>query len=415
MLRRLKSTLQHWSKRFVTGEHFKRYTRPNPAAEPGIRQRIALCYLITSLGDIVMLFVLLDALRLEHPDVEILAFVDGSGTLLADHPAITEVHKRPPRARISRHLWPLADIVSLWRWWHRDLRGQRFDLCILPRGGVDPFYSAHLAWLLGGRRRVGYTSLVEPERIGSDLHPSPLLTDEVLEMSDVHEIQRGAEVLQLAGLLPGPIDLTQTSPSLLAIAHSDPAQRFVRSKPELSGPYFVISPVASVRYREWPVDAYAAVAQNYAARAWTPVIVGGPEVRPAAETISAKFSSPVLNLAGETDFSQLAAVLAGARCFFGSDSGTGHLAGALGTPVVIISSYALTSPASHQISPQRSRPAGPWQAILQPQNPLPPCGIECGFNRPHCITQIPVSEVLAAADALLARAQLSPEVASVAR
>jgi heptosyltransferase-2 len=410
MLRQIKSGLQHSSKRLVTGAQFKRYTTPNPPAEPGPHLRIALCYLIPSLGDIVMLFPLLDALQREQPNAEITAFVTGGGKILAQHPAITKMYERPPRTRLSRYLWPLADIASLWRWWHHDLRDQRFDLCVLPRGGVDPFYSPYLAWLLGGRRRVGYTSSVEPERAAFDLDPSPLFTDEVREMNAVHEIQRGAEVLQLAGLLSGPIDLSQPSPGLLAFAHSPAAQKFVGSLPELSSPYFVLSPGASVRYREWPIDSFAAVARHYASRGWTPAIVGGPEVRPAGDAIARALSTPVLNLAGQTSFPELAAVLAGARCFFGNDSGTGHLAGALGTPVIILSSYALSSPASHQISPQRSRPAGPWQAILQPAHPLAPCGIECGFDRPHCITQITVPEALAAADALLTRAQLAEEV-----
>lgn len=410
MLKRLKRSLQHWSKRFVTGEQFKRFTTPNPPAEPGFRKRIALCYLIPSLGDIVMLFPLLDALHNEQPNIEITAFVAGAGKILTQHPAITKLYERPPRTRIGLYFWPLADVASLWLWWRRELRGQRFDLCILPRGGVDPFYSAHLAWLLGGRHRVGYTSIVEPERAGSDLHPSPLFTEEVRRMNDVHEIQRGAEVLQLAGLLPGPIDLAQPSASLLAIARSPAAQHFISTLPDLSRPYFVLSPGASVRYREWPADRYAAVARHYVARGWTPVVVGGAEVRSAANRIAAELPVPPVDLTGRTDFAQLAAVLAGARCFFGNDSGTGHLAGVLGTPVVILSSYAVSSPASHQISPQRSRPAGPWQTILQPDHPLPPCGIECSFDRPHCITQIDVPRVLAAIEELLKRVESAAEV-----
>ena len=413
MLRRLKARLQQSAKHLVTGKQFKRYTHSNPPADPGPRLRVALCYLIPSLGDAVMLFPLLDALHREHPDLHLTAFVDGVGSLLAQQPAVTELHQRPPRARISRHLWPLAEIASLYRWWHHDLRSLRFDLCILPRGGVDPFNRAHLAWLLGGRRRVGYSSRLEPERAAYDLDPSPLLTDEVREMHSVHDIQRGADVLQLAGLLSGPVDLAQPSPTLLAIADNPGAQEILRTHPELTRTYFVLSPGASVRYREWPIDSFAAVAQHYASFGWTPVIVGGPEVRPAGDAITQTLSTPALNLAGQTTFEELAAVLAGARCFFGNDSGTGHLAGALGTPVIILSSYALSSPPSHQISPQRSRPAGPWQAILQPAHPLAPCGIECGFDRPHCITQVTVAAAIAAADALLARAQLSPEVASV--
>jgi ADP-heptose:LPS heptosyltransferase len=415
MLRRLKRNLQHWAKRYVYGEWFKRYTHPNPAAEPGPRLRIAVCYLIPLLGDVVMLFPLLDALRREQPEAEIVAFVAGQGRILRMHPGVDQVYERPRRRRSSRYLWPIADIASLWWWWRRELRELRFDLCVMPRGGHDPSYSAHLAWLLGGRRRVGYSSAVEPEGASSDLHASPLLTDEITEIRGIHEIERGSDVLQLAGLVPGAIDMNQASPSLLAIARRSEAQQFVRSLPGLAEPYFILSPGASLAFREWPEENYAAVAQAVGERGWMPVIVGGPEVRAKGDRIAAQVRVPLLNLAGQTDFAQLAALCAGARCFFGNDSGTGHVAGTLGTPVIILSPYALSNPASHQISPRRTHPAGPWHAVMQPAYPLAPCVGACSASVPHCIAQIDVPSVLAAFEDLLARVvrQADAEVASV--
>jgi ADP-heptose:LPS heptosyltransferase len=375
--------------------------------------RIAVCYLIPLLGDVVMLFPFLDALRREQPEAEIVAFVAGQGKILRMHPGVDKVYERPRRRRSSRYLWPIGDIASLWWWWRRELRDLRFDICVMPRGGHDPFYSAHLAWLLGGRQRVGYSSRVEPEGTISDLHASPLLTHEITTIHRIHEIERGGEVLQLAGLIPGAIDTRQPSQSLLAIARRGEAQQFVRSLPGLSKPYFILSPGASLPFREWPEENYAAVAQAVAERGWLPVVAGGPEVRAKGDRIAALVRGPLLNLAGQTDFAQLAALCAEARCFFGNDSGTGHVAGTVGTPVIIISPYALSSPASHQISPQRTHPAGPWHAVVQPERPLPPCEVGCVAGAPHCITQVEVSMVLAAMEDLLARAGAAAEVPSV--
>jgi ADP-heptose:LPS heptosyltransferase len=136
-------------------------------------------------------------------------------------------------------------------------------------------------------------------------------------------------------------------------------------------------------------------------------------VRAKGDRIAARMRGPLLNLAGQTDFAQLAALCADAQCFFGNDSGTGHVAGTLGTPVIILSPYALSSPASHQISPERTHPAGPWHAVVRPARPLAPCADACSAGGAHCIAQIDVPTVLAAMEDLLARAGAAAEVTSV--
>lgn len=413
MLRQLKRRALGALKWFLRGEQFKHYTRPNPAPEPGPHLRIGVVFLVPLLGDVVMLFPLLDALHQQHPEAEITAFVSGLGRILRLHPAVRHVYERPRRSRFAARLWPIADIASLWLWWFRRLRGVRLDICVMPRGGSDPFYAPHLAWLLGAPVRVGYDAALEPEREHRDIDGSALLTREIKVLNAVHEVDRGSEVLQLAGLIPAPVNTSLPSTGLLAVAHRPEAQQFIASLPELSQPYFILSPGASVRLKEWSESSYTAVARHLTGRAWLPVIVGGPEVRAAGDRIASALGSAALNLAGKTGFPELVAVCAGAKLFVGNDSGTGHVAGAAGTPTVIISSYAASNPPVHQTSPARTHPAGPWYAIVQPAHPLPPCTDECIASTPHCITQIEVSAVIAACEGLLARRESAQEVVSV--
>lgn len=413
MLRRIKRSLLPGLKWCVSGEQFKRYTRPNPPAAPGPRLRIAICYLIPLLGDVVMLFPLIDALRGEHPDAEITAFVAGQGRILGMHPGIDRIYERPKRTRGERALWPVGDIASLWIWWRRQLRHLRFDVCVMLRGGADPYYSAHLAWLLGGRDRVGYSAAIEPERRGSDLGASPLLTREITRLGGVHEVERGEEILRLAGLLAGTVETTQPSPSLMSIAGRPEGVAFLRQHAELAAPYFIVSPGASRPLKEWPEERYAEVALTVAREhQWTPVIIGGPDVSAIGARLAERIGIPTLNLAGRTGFAELAAVCAGAQCFIGNDSGTGHLAGALGVPSVIISSYPLSSPGIHQTSPLRTHPAGPFYAVVQPQHPLAPCAEECIAETSHCIEQVAVTDVWQSVEALLARSRASGSVTS---
>lgn len=414
MLRRLKRRVLRALKWLLGGEQFKRYAPHNPAPQPGPRLRIGIVFLIPLLGDAVMLYPLLDALREHNPDAEIIAFVSGMGKILRFHPAVDRVFERPARSRFAARLWPVGDIGSLWLWWFRQLRDVRLDVCIMPRGGSDPFYSTHLGWLLGAPVRAGYDASLEPEREHHDIDGSALLTHEIKVLNAVHEVDRGSEVLQLAGLLSEPVDSRRSSAGLLAVAQRPEARQFVASHPQLSQTYFILSPGASAPLKEWPESGYVTVAKHFASRGWLPVVVGGAEVRVAGDRLAASLGSPVLNLAGETGFPELAAVCAGARLFVGNDSGTGHVAGAVGTPAVILSSYAISNPAVHQTSPLRTHPVGPWYAVVQPAQPLPPCTGECSASSSHCITQIESASVLAACEDLLAlRESSAQEVNSV--
>jgi ADP-heptose:LPS heptosyltransferase len=70
-------------------------------------------------------------------------------------------------------------------------------------------------------------------------------------------------------------------------------------------------------------------------RAIVPVIVGGDDARRAAATIQA-IEPSTINLSGQTTLPQLAGILSRATLVIGGDSFIGHLAAAVGTPVVSI-------------------------------------------------------------------------------
>jgi ADP-heptose:LPS heptosyltransferase len=409
-LRRWVKQLLQWS---VRGPQFKRYTRPNAPAEQGDVLRIAICHLIPSLGDSVMLFPLLDALHKQHPDAEITCFTSGMGRVLHGHPALAHSYHFERRGGLWRRLGDLGYIHDLWAWWRRDLREMRFDLCVVLRGGVDPFHSAHLAWLLGGRERVGYADELEPERNIDNLQKSVLLTRQVETMVDVHEISRCVEILRLAGLLPAAVDYMLPSSSLLAVARGAAGQEFVSSYKDLQGPYVVIAPGASLNRREWPPERFQRVAEEVASLGWLPVFIGGPEVAALCDAMGAALACRTLNLAGRTDFEQLTAVCAEALCLVGNDSGTAHIAGACGVPTVVVSCFAKTGRATHHASLNRSRPIGALYVGLEPPQQVPPCMEECIELTAHCIREVTVEEVVAAFRDLMARAGRLPRSGSL--
>jgi ADP-heptose:LPS heptosyltransferase len=362
----------------------------NPPAAPARRHQLAIVDLIPYLGDKVMIFPLIDALRKQNDDLEISFFTAGPGRLIRSHPGIDHLYVVPLEMKGQRLLFPRF-FLGVLRWWHRELRGLRFHTVVVPRGGLEPFFSPHLAWLLGGTKRVGYSTRLEPECSGGSFGVSSLLTAEVTAMNGVHEVIRGSEVFALAGLLRQPVDPGHPAESLVAIAQSPESQTYLHDLGLLARPYAVIGPGASTQKKQWPAERFGeSFRRHLAPRGWLAVLVGGPEVADLAKIVASSIDAETLDLTGKTTFEQLVAVCGGAQCFIGNDSGTSHVAGACGVPTVIVSSFAKSGRQNHNGSPQRTHPLGGRVTILQPERPASPCTAECRSTEAHCIQEVSV-------------------------
>ena len=87
--------------------------------------------------------------------------------------------------------------------------------------------------------------------------------------------------------------------------------------------------------REWPAIRFGAVAALLRRLGVSAAIVGGDDARGAAKIIRA-IEPSAIDLTGRTSLAELALVLSRARVVVGGDSFIGHLAAALGRPVVSI-------------------------------------------------------------------------------
>jgi ADP-heptose:LPS heptosyltransferase len=117
------------------------------------------------------------------------------------------------------------------------------------------------------------------------------------------------------------------------------------------GEYACVHPGASVPKRRWPPERFAAVADALQARGLRVVLTGtAAEADLVAGVIRATVGRP-LSLAGRTDLGSLAALLSGARLLVSNDTGVIHLAAALGTPSVVVS----TEPSPDRWAPRDRR------------------------------------------------------------
>ena len=127
------------------------------------------------------------------------------------------------------------------------------------------------------------------------------------------------------------------------------------------------------------------------------MVTGGPDEQALAAAVVAAAGDGVVNLAGQTPFGVLAALLAQASLVLGPDSGPLHLAVAVGAPTV------------HLFGPADPVRFGPWgpparHRVLVSGWTCAPCGKLDWTDLPEhgCVRDITPAQVLEAARALMA-------------
>jgi heptosyltransferase-2 len=112
----------------------------------------------------------------------------------------------------------------------------------------------------------------------------------------------------------------------------------------------------------------------------------------AVETALKQYSVPTVNLAGQTTLREFIDLAAACSIFLTNDSGSMHVASALGVPTVAI--FGSTNP-------QTTGPAGPRNAIVREKVECSPClKRECPIDHP-CMTRVTVARVVQAASGLV--------------
>jgi ADP-heptose:LPS heptosyltransferase len=124
------------------------------------------------------------------------------------------------------------------------------------------------------------------------------------------------------------------------------------------------------------------------------VLVGGPGEKEMGAKLSALMAqSRHQNLVGNTSLAELVARLRGCRLLLTNDTGTMHLAAALGVQTVSI--FGSTEPIL-------TGPLGAHHRVVRHHVPCSPCfKRECPFGHYQCLTGVSVERVVAEVMALL--------------
>ncbi len=330
------------------------------------------------LGDVVLTTPLLRELRRVLPGAPITVVTTPMGAqTLAGHPCVDGVEvfdkkgaDRGPvgLARLARRLRAGAPEVAL--------AAQRS-----ARTGL-------LAMLSGARLRIGFAGA--PGRFGYNRRVPWTATD--------HAVRRYLALAEPAGGDPRAAD---PRPELAVAAE---ARERVRSLLASAGvgvadALLAIAPGSIWGTKRWLPEGFASIARASASRGLVPVLVGSPDERALCDEVSAASGARAINLAGRCGIPELAALLATARALVSNDSGAGHVASAVGTPVISI--FGPTVPAFGYT------PYGAANRIVEhPDLACRPCDRHgpqvCPLGHFRCMREIPAARVLSVLDEVLA-------------
>lgn len=161
--------------------------------------------------------------------------------------------------------------------------------------------------------------------------------------------------------------------------------------------YVVLAPGAEFGpAKQWPLAHYRSLAVGLAAGAGHSgrriVVTGLPKDRAAGGEMIEGLAGG-LNLCGETDLSQLVALLARAGLLVSNDSGAMHIGAALQIPQVALFGSS---------NPTWTAPLNPKAAVMYRGLECSPCyRRECPLGHTNCLREIEPEEVLASSLALL--------------
>lgn len=320
-------------------------------------------------GDTVLTFPAVEGVKRLFPGSRVTVLAPGYlSDLWRALPSVDEIIALPGRGS-------LGSFQEEWRLAGR-LRKKRFDVAIIfPRS----FHSALLPLLAGVPARIGYR----------DEGRSVLLThgiprkEEFLRTHRVRYYQKLIEPL-------GRID--EDLPPRMRVREEDRewAKRRLKEAGLLDGRLLLgMNPGATYGLAKcWLPDRFAELGRRLGNR-WKAslLLFGKEEERSMAGRILPALGGQGVDLVGETDLLQLAGLLGHCRLLVTNDTGTMHVATAVGTPVV-----ALFGPTD----PVTTGPCGEGHVVIRKPVPCSPCLKRvCPIDH-RCMEQITADEVEAA-------------------
>ncbi len=348
---------------------------------------------LSSIGDVANALPVAAALKDSFPQIELTWIVEEmSAEIVTGSPCLSSV------IVIPRNRWKKQGRLTSPKVWSeyydllRTVRRGRFDVALDLQGYAK---SALLALASGARYRFGWHRM----RDGSGLISRPLPT----RPASVHRVDQFLDVAAALGAAQHPVRFPLHIPAEAAVrTNALLAEKGIPG----TAKYAVINPAVGSPTRKWSAENYGRLAIGLAERFGLGVVLIGSgkdravcaQVSDAARAVDGIGLSKVLfaDLSGETNIKELAAVLDRGSVHVCGDTGSAHIAAALGRPVVAL--YGPTDPVY----------AGPWNqadnVLARREYCIEGCGVRrCALGSQsgesprlvaRCLAEITPEEVL---------------------
>ena len=345
------------------------------------------------IGDVVLATALLQNLHAAYPSAKIDILVrQGADELFTDHPYINEVHVWDKKKNKYQHLFQII----------QNIRRIKYDVVI----NVQRYLATGIITVLSGAKKT----------IGFNKNPLSFLFSEVVKhqfgaAADAAggEAEAGARAVAQNSNSAAPqnsysaaLHETSRNHALLASLTTAPvakpalypsAANFAAVQKWQGAPYICMSPGSVWETKKMPaqnwIDFINAVPTNY-----TIYLMGAPnETALCEEILSGSSRGGVINIAGQLNLLEAAALIKGARLNYVNDSAPMHLASATNAPVAAI--YCSTIPAFGY------GPLSDTQFVVETLEHLPckPCGLHgkklCPLGHFNCGHTITTAQLLA--------------------
>ena len=331
------------------------------------------------MGDLLLSSVLAEALHRCYPDCRITFWAQARFAALLDHhPFVDARLELDPAA-------PLRENARI-------LRAGHYDTVLIP---WSVSRHAWLTWLAGIPTRVGQ---------GGRLTYSFLFTHPVKVRSRQGDVTSHWTDIQLdyARILG-----CDVPPDLLPVVITTPAEKETAATHLHELGFSGDRPVCglhickglAVDENRWPLDRFVDIAAGLLRQGFDVILTGTANEQPLTSQVVARAQAMLqadtrgrlIDLAGACSLRETAALIERMNVFICPDTGTGHLAAALGVPVV-------------SIFPVRSDISERWRPAIDPHRVIRPVRYECAgacvkekCPRFTCLLHIDPDEVIAAA------------------
>ncbi len=323
-------------------------------------------------GDTIISFPAVNALRRHFPKARISVLTKSRlAELWKANPSVDEVIPYDMPSGAGRILGELQ-IARL-------IKQKAIDLAVIfPRS----FSSALMVFLGGVPRRIGYKAegrgLLLTERI-----------DCAVELLRKHRMYYYLHLIEPLGNYPSP----PLFPSLSLNGTQEMWAEAFLSRHRLKGRLLIgLNPGATYGEAKcWPPERFAELGRRLIQDNRASILIFGSS-RPQEKALNAAIAGGIgegcLNLSGETSLLQLAALLRHCRLLVTNDTGTMHVAAAVGTRVIAI--FGPTDP-------RTTSPLGEGHVVIRKEVPCSPCLKRVCPEDHRCMELISVANVFKAA------------------